>query len=133
MSTVYLIAQPSVNRQGELPKLEPLREYGEVRVLCQTGEWPSFNPRRCLNFMRSRLAHFDPARDYLVWAGGDTLAAFLAGIVVGELGARGVEHIQWLRYDRPKDQGTGQRTDVGARYVPITIPLSQLLQEPLAS
>lgn len=117
--TVYLIMQPSVKGNGETPDLKNLSDYGDVRVLVNAGEYPTKQPKRCLRLIEKRLVDFDPRRDYLVWAGGDSLAAILTGVVLAD---RNWEAIQWLRYDRPRGPD-GRRTDVGAKYVPTTVPL----------
>jgi hypothetical protein len=126
MPTVYLIAQPTVSRGGQLPKLEPLAAWGEVRVLVHPGEDPRYNPKRALDRIRSRLADFDPATDYIVWAGGDTLAAVLVGAVLSDFAVdeeTPFECFRWLRWERGKDP-RGGRTDEGGTYVPITVPLN---------
>lgn len=123
-STVYLIAQPTISTHGKQPNIEPVAKYGSIRVLIQAGEYPTFNPGRCLDLIRSRLEAFDPEQDYLVWAGGDTLAAVLTGVVLAE---RGVQEVTWLRYERGRDR-QGARTDEGSRYVPITVPLHRVKQ-----
>jgi len=128
MPTVYLIAQPTVSRGGDLPKLKPLAEWGEVRVLINPGEDPRYHPGRALGRIRARLAGFDPARDFLVWAGGDTLAAVLVGAVLmdfaTEEGAT-FETFQWLRWERGRD-AHGNRSDTEGKYVRITVPLFAL-------
>ncbi len=119
MPTVYLIAQPTIARSGSLPNLEPLGEHGDVRVLVPAGDRPTFQPNRTLQQIAKKLEEFDPSQDFLAWAGGDTLAAVLTGVI---LEARGVEKFSWLRYERGRDSN-GQRTDDGARYVPIVVDL----------
>lgn len=122
MPTVYLIAQPTVSRNGSLPKLEPLAEHGDVRVLVPAGDRPAFQPERTLDQIYRRLENFNPNEDFLVWAGGDTLAALLTGVALID---RNVEKFKWLRYERGRDSD-GNRTDEGARYVPIEVNLEQL-------
>jgi hypothetical protein len=123
--TVYLIAQPTVSNDGRLPKLEPLAKYGTVRVLVNPGEDPRYKPQRALDLIVKRLADFNPADDYLVWAGGDTLAAVLTGIVLADLSCnddKPFTSFRWLRWERGKDKW-GKRTDEGGHYVPIRVPL----------
>lgn len=126
--TVYLIMQPTVKRNGELPNLETLKEYGPVQVLVLAGEYPTKDPQRCLDLIRHRLRNFKAETDYLVWVGGDTLAAVLTGVVLADM-SYAQEHdiavfdeITWLRYHRPRDP-EGNRTDKGARYFPVKAPM----------
>jgi hypothetical protein len=125
MPMVYLSAQPSVSRDGTLPRLEPLAEWGRLRVLINPGEDPRYNPTKALNLIRKRLADFNPKTDFLVWVGGDTLAAMLVGIVLSDMSVNeqaGFAAFKWLRWDRGRT-GRGERTDAGGRYVPITVEL----------
>ncbi len=119
MPVVYLIAQPTVKRDGKLPNLEPLAVWGRVQVLLPAGDSPTFTPIRTYDRMEDRLQDYDPEKDFLVWAGGDTLAAVFLG---GLLADMGIDKFTWLRYERPK-LPDGSRTDVGAKYVPVTIDL----------
>lgn len=121
---VYLIAQPTINRQAKLPKLEPLSEYGEVFTVVRSGDNPTFNPGRVLGIVFHRMKDFDAKLDYLVWAGGDTLAATMAGIVLERMQ---ISEVRWLRYERKK-LPNGQRTDEGARYVPVKVTIYEALQ-----
>jgi hypothetical protein len=121
MSKVFLIAQPSVSREGTFPKLDALGEHGEVHVLVVQGDSASFRPNKTLDDILRQLAElYNPAEDFVVWAGGDTLAAVLTGIA---LERRGINEMTWLRYDRPYNQELRKRVDEGAKYVPIKIQL----------
>jgi hypothetical protein len=122
---VYLIAQPTVDRNGRTPKLDKLDEYGEVVTVIRSGDTPSQRPDKCLQIVIDRLEAFDPEVDYLVWAGGDSLAALMAGIV---LERRGVQRVRWLKYDRPK-LPNGQRTDIGAKYNPVWMTIYSGIQQ----
>ncbi len=121
--TVYLIAQPSVSRTGELPKLEPLAKFGQIKVLINPGEDPRFGPPRAIELITKRLKDFNPEEDYLAWAGGDTLAAVLTGVVLADLSLeREFSHFNWLRFERGSN-AAGERTVEGGRYVPIVVTL----------
>jgi len=120
VAKVFLIAQPSVSREGHFPRLEGLAEFGEVHTLLPDGNQPSFRPGKTMDALVKQLTELYSAGDYLVWAGGDTLAAFMAGVVMERLG---VDEITWLRYDRPYDEELRRRTEKGARYVPVKVTL----------
>lgn len=117
---VYLIAQPTVSRKKKPLDLSQLYEHGEVQVLCPTGDSPSFTPVKCIDAMDSRFQHYDPRVDFLVWAGGDTLAAVFAGMMLAE---REIYTFRWLRWERDREEGSGRRLDTG-KYVPVIIDIS---------
>lgn len=121
---VFLIMQPSVKRDGSAPDLTPLKEHGEVTVLVHAGESPRFHPAQCRDKLIERLKTFDPDKDMLAWAGGDTLAAVLVGaILADQLWEEEAPEITWLRYERAWDGDRRRQDAVGARYVPIRVPL----------
>lgn len=118
---VYLIAQPTVSRSKKPLDLSKLYEHGEVQVLCPAGDSPSFSPLKCVETMEKRFAPFVPQVDFLVWAGGDTLAAVLAGMLLAE---REIYQFQWLRWERDREEGSGRRLETG-KYVPVLIDLEE--------
>lgn len=103
-----------------MPKLELLAEHGEVQVLVRAGDSPTFTPKQTLKHLCERLRAFNPEQDFLVWAGGDTLAAVLVGVALERLGHT---NVRWLRYERGRDPVHGTRTDEGAKYRPVDVPL----------
>lgn len=119
---VYLIAQPTVSRRSKPPVLDDLYNHGEVQVLCPMGDSPTYDPRHCLDVMEQRLESFDPDVDFIVWAGGDTLSAVFAGMLLAE---RGIWEFQWLKYERRRLED-GSRTDDGAKYIPVRVSLCDL-------
>ncbi len=119
-SRVFLIATPSVSSKGDFPKLEPLAEFGDIKVVVENGDYPSFKPAEIYKKVVDRLKMYDAENDYLVWAGGDTLAAFMAGSALAQMGHRS---FRWLRFERGIDRETGRRTNERGKYTPIDIAL----------
>lgn len=117
---VYLIAQPAVSRHKPPPDLSPLYIHGDVVNIIPNGNSPVFAPRECFEMVENKLKAFDPEIDFLVWAGGDVLSAIMVGMVLVEMECY---CFNWLRYER-KRLPTGERTDDGARYIPMEIDLS---------
>jgi hypothetical protein len=117
--TVYLIAQPTVKRGGQLPDLTPLAEYGEVKVLINSGEYPALHPERCRDLIKKRLATFDQNIDFIAWAGGDTLAAVFTGVMLERMG---MNHIRWLKFQRGWDND-GERDPNKSYYREVIAPL----------
>jgi hypothetical protein len=124
--TVYLIAQPTVKRGGELPDLTPLAQYGDVKVLINSGEYPALHPERCRDLIEKRLETFNQDRDFIAWAGGDTLAAVFTGIVLERMG---LDRIKWLKFQRGWDND-GERDPKKSFYREVVVPLCEVYEEP---
>lgn len=120
MPRVFLIAQPTVTREGKMPNLEPLAEHGEIRTLLQAGlDNPWSEPARCMKIINARLLDFNPEEDSIAWAGGDSLALLMVGAVLERYG---YNKVRWLRYERTPMPGGGWSHE-GAKYIPTVIPL----------
>lgn len=117
--SVYLIAQPTVKRDGAVPDTSALGEFGEVKVLINSGEYPALHPERCLTLIEKRLETFDEAEDMIVWAGGDTLAAVLVGVVLERMQ---INAVRWLKFQRGWD-GDGNRDPEKSYYREVIVPL----------
>lgn len=114
--TCFILAQPTMDRNGATPDLRPLAAFGQVVALVTPHESPVFRPLRTVAAIKRRLAAFDPERDYLVSAGGGMVAALLVGYVLRELG---VTRINWLSYLRHRDTGEAPS------YRPVWMDLEQ--------
>lgn len=115
MPRVFLIAQPTLSRNGYFPKLEPLSEHGdEVITLIPLGMRLLENPVRSMAICARRLRahHFNYREDALVWAGGDTLGAVLVGYLLSQLN---VPEIIWLKWNRVQNSN-GEWVDEGGSY-----------------
>jgi hypothetical protein len=121
--TVFLIAQPTISRKKAPVDLAPLYEHGDVQVVLPMSDSPTFTPVKCYEVMEKRLNEFDPERDFLVWAGGDTLSAVMAGMILINQ-EEPIWKFNWLRYERHRNED-GTRTDKGAKYVPVVIDLRE--------
>jgi hypothetical protein len=118
---IFVISQPSIPKSasGRMIDLAPLAEYStDVRFLVLRGQSPTFTKDGLFQQIRQSLdGQFDPARDFLCWAGGDSLGAVVAGLALASLGVR---RFRWLRHERSK-LPDGSRDPSRGRYVPITI------------
>jgi len=119
---VYLLAQPSISRRGELPDLRPLGEFGDVTVIVTGDMNPMRYPGKTADAIEDKLADFDPDVDYLAAAGGATLAALVIGLVLGQME---IEQFQWLSFQRGTD-AEGRRVNEGGYYRPVRLNFSQL-------
>ena len=111
MPIVYVIQAPT----NAVVNLSTAKEFGELKIILATDAWPSVKSEEALENLRAALKDFRK-EDYILFAGGDPAAAFLAGLVLPETYE---EPIQWLRYDRGID-GNGHRTAQG-HYTPTSI------------
>lgn len=127
--SVYLIAQPTVKRDGAVPDTTPLGGFGDVKVLINSGEYPALHPERCLTLIEKRLETFNEAEDYLAWAGGDTLAAVLVGVVLERMK---VNAVKWLKFQRGWD-GDGNRDPEKSYYREVIVPLITPKEESFAA
>ena len=119
---VFLLAQPSISRRGELPDLRPLGEHGDVTVIVTGDMNPMRYPGKTADAIEDKLADFDPEIDYLAAAGGATLAALVIGLVLGQMG---IESFQWLSFQRGTD-AEGRRVNEGGYYRPVRLNFGQL-------
>lgn len=118
---VFLIAQPSVSREGRVPDISDLYRFGEVRVLLDAREFDNVgtsNSERALEKLLARLDDYRPDDDYIVWVGGDTAIALMVGAALYQLG---VNSVRWLRYERPR--GPDGRRYGDKQYVDYLLPL----------
>lgn len=120
-SRVFLIAQPTVKRNGELPDLTPLHEHGDIIILIETGVYPSNNPTAALDLIEKRLESFDYEKDSIAWAGGDTLSAVLTGVILWSME---IPYFHYLRFDRDRDD-EGNRLFTG-HYTKIRVDLDEV-------
>ncbi len=122
-SQVYMAQQPPpIYREGKAlhKDLSSAQRYGTIRVLLESDDQPSLLPGPSIRQIRSLLKSFDPAKDYLCYAGGDAMALALAMVVLRDMGFR---EVSILRYERERDT-EGRRTR-GGYYVPVKVPLIQ--------
>lgn len=96
--------------------------FGTVVPVLGERESPSLGLAPCLAKMRSMLKDFDVEHDYLLAAGGDQLASFLAAMVLADMGLLG-RGVRWLRWDRNRDYD-GRRDFTRGEYQPVTVSLS---------
>ena len=114
---VFRIQEPPAKVE-ETRDYSSCRGYGEMVTLLSARDNPSVEPDLCYEFISERLDSCNVREgDFLLWAGGDPMSAFLAGQVLAELGVSG---LKWLRWDRRTD-ANGTRTNHGY-YTPVEIP-----------
>lgn len=119
-SRTFLTSISPAKHDGTGPDYRVLSKFGQIIPLTESHDHIVNNTERIAGQIRERLTEFDPQVDYLTWAGGDPLAALLVG---AELNRRGVERLQWLRFDRMVDPDTGRRMTWKGNYVPVPIIL----------
>ncbi len=123
---VFVIAQPSIKRDGSYPDLDPLKAHGDVIFVIPNTARPSDEPAEALDLVREQLENFDPVYDKLAWAGGDMLSAIMVGAVLQEYE---IDSFWFLRYNRHRSRETGKRLQTGY-YTPVRISLLDGVPDP---
>lgn len=119
---VYLIQEPSVPKHtGRVIDITPLIWWGQVRTLMERSQTASFQSQAAYIQIETRLRDFQPDRDYIAVAGGDSLAVLLAGAAIANLGH---EYFFYLRFERTK-LPNGQRDPASGAYVPVFSPINK--------
>jgi hypothetical protein len=120
-SVVYLVQEPSVPKHtGRKMDLTPLTWWGKVKILMERNQTASYNPPAALLQLQERLKDFDPDKDYVAVAGGDSLAVILVGAALAQ-GQHTFFH--YLRFERTMLPGGG-RDPASGSYTPIRVPLT---------
>lgn len=96
--------RPRVFVTQEAPQLNftPAEEFGDVVFLTRDDFSPisaSLNNHALQQEIEAKLAHFDPERDFLCFAGSPTVAAY-AFMTIGRLDRRDVRVLRWSNRDR---------------------------------
>jgi hypothetical protein len=120
-SQVFLVQEPTIPKFGGKPlDITPLLWWGKVRVLMERGQQASFRPSQAMVQIHERLKDFNPERDFIAVAGGDTLAVVMVGAILVQLGH---SYFFWLRFERTRLPDGTRDPSTGA-YTPIYVPLS---------
>jgi hypothetical protein len=111
--TVYVICEPSDRRDGTPAyDVSPAAVYGPIKYIIPRGHpSPSRDTDAALVTIDEELAAFNACSDYILWAGGDPLAAVLVGHVLSD-----VSSYTYLRWEK-------NPTSIGGNYVPVTVDI----------
>lgn len=124
--TVFLVQEPTVPKHnGKVIDLTPLQWHGNVVVLLERGQNASIRPTSAFFQLKERLTSFDPDRDFIAMAGGDSLGFAIASTVLRELGH---DHFTYLRFDRTR-LPDGSRDPTSGSYIPVLVPLTEEAME----
>lgn len=118
------MSSPVVYRIQELwKKVEMTRDYsslagfGRIITVLDENDNTSRHTAECFAKMEKTLADVRDG-DYILWAGGDPLTAFLAGVICER---KGVNSVQWLRWDRKLAEDKTRTTE--GKYSPLNVRL----------
>lgn len=115
MRTVFKLQQPP-------KKFEASRDYSSlprnctVTTILASDLNPSIYPVEAYEKLKNALASSTEG-DFILWSGGDPMAALIAGQVLAELGKTG---LQWLRWDKKAENG--ERSRILGSYTAVSIP-----------
>lgn len=120
-AVVYLVQEPTIPKMtGRVIDTTPLLWWGKVRVLMERTQTASFRPAQAFAQINERLEAFDPKKDYIAVAGGDSLAVILVGAALAQ---HGHGHFNYLRFERSR-LPDGTRDPSSGAYVPIHVPIT---------
>jgi len=119
MGKVFLIQTPSIDRKGRSINIQAAAVHGDVLVVLDAGDYPTYRSAKCLDKVTHKLSEFNPDQDFLLWAGGDTLSAVMAGAVLYRFG---LTRFRWLRFERFRNED-GTRDNDRGEYHPIWVNL----------
>lgn len=115
---VFLLQQS--RRDFDLSSAE---RYGTVVPVLGERESPSLALAPALIKIRKALRDYRPEKDFLLAAGGDQLASFIAGMVMTDEAILSKGYVTWLRWDRDRDFD-GRRDSSKGEYVPVRFNLN---------
>lgn len=120
---VFIVQEPPVSRGPTGPAVRDMssaQRYGRLQTILDSTDNPaSYAPGPCLNKLSRELRAFAAARDYLCFAGGDSMALALAMLALRD---HGHDKIMYLRWERERDT-SGVRKPGAGFYVAANIPL----------
>lgn len=120
---VFLLQNP--RKDFDLSSAE---KFGTVVPVLGERDSPSLALAPALIKVRQALRDYNPEEDYLLAAGGDPLAIFLAGMIMTDEGLLSKGFVTWLRWDRNRDFD-GRRDPTRGQYVPVRFNLNGFYKE----
>ena len=103
---VFLIQLPNNNAN-----FTTASRYGELISILEKDEKPSLVPGPCMHKLKKFFDKEVRDQDYIVWAGGDPLALFQAGVAAAQ---SGVKTVTWLNWDKLKQ-----------KYIPVEVLINE--------
>lgn len=88
--------------------------YGEMRTILGPYDNPSVDATSALDKLNAVRTEIQDG-DFILWAGGDPMSAFLAGVCLAH--DKISKRVKWLRWDKRTD-ASGNRTKHGY-YTPV--------------
>lgn len=120
--TVFIIQQPRPKDDGWSPDFSSAIQYGKLEFIFGVGDRAYADPREAKRKAAAKLANFNPAKDYLLWANfGDPATAW---IVIMILVAKGYLRLCFLYWSRGRS-ATGMNNELGF-YFPVELDVTQL-------
>jgi hypothetical protein len=118
---VYLVQQPPPVRRGSGPPkhkdLSSAQRYGVLRPILSDSDQASATPGPALHQMMRELKSFDPAKDFICYAGGDPMSLAVAAMALANMNIREFTMLRWER-----ERSTDGVRKPGGFYVPIKVP-----------
>lgn len=109
--TVFVIQEPSPNRNNFMPDLSSAAEYGKLEYVFFSDEQVFADTGNSREAAREVLADFNPKHDYILWPGMGDYAAFAQ--TINALRDNGVEEFSMLYWNRKRNTDGGRSRTKG--------------------
>ena len=123
--TVYVVQQPTPNKNGWQPDLSSAAEFGTIKFVFDSSDKVYALPGPSLFKARKVLKDFNYEKDYVLWPNlGDPMAMAAFMLAMRDIDMDKVTFLQWSR-KRGED---GERIPGSGFYVPITFRLVEAMK-----
>lgn len=122
VGTVYIIQQPRPKDGGWVPNFEPATQYGKLDFIFDCGDRAYADPLAAKKKICSRMAKFDPEKDFLLWANfGDPATCWLTIMVLVAAGHKRLKFLYWSR-----GKSTEGMSNENGFYFPVELSVEQM-------
>lgn len=126
MPKVFIVNEP--NKTSSFVRanydVTPALQFGEIEFVFPHDKFyrptPSDNIARAVAHAWKVLAKFNPATDYIVWAGGDPISMLIVAPILFEIAD--TRPIKYLKFERAREVDSGEKKGTGF-YVERTVEL----------
>lgn len=125
-STVWVIQQPRPKANGWTPNLQSATTYGRIEFVFDAGDRAYADPGAAIRKARTRLAFFNPDKDYICWTHfGDPATLWLSIMLLAQRFSK-LKFLYWSRSRvvKARTEEFPPEEDGGGFYFPIEIDVA---------